>query len=271
MSAIFVATDYSAISDNAAEYGAHLASQWGLELKLIHAYFIPMTFNDPAIPMMPVDDLRHTSEERMAALSDKIKAGFPELKITTLVEYGDIHDTLEDAIEEAQPALVIVGSHGSDDADMWMGSTTIDMLRNAKCPVLAVPPQAGFQPVRKICLALDLSDEKNELPVEAIQQLQNTSNAAVHLLHVQKVGEEAINALDNLPAVQQLKEIGISVHLTQTAGEIDDKIASFAAEEGMQWLIVIPHHYSFWSALFHKSHTKAVVKRSQIPVLALHG
>lgn len=271
MSIILAATDYSVISDNAVLYAAALAQQWGYELKLVHSYFIPLTFNDPAIPVMPVDDLKETAEERMALATDKVKAAFPELRITALVEYGDIQDNLEDAVEELNPALIVVGSHGADDADMWMGSTTIDLLRNGSCPVLAVPPGVGFSPVRKICLALDLSDEKSEIPESAIRNLQRNAETTIHLLHVVKAGEEASFSFENRPVVQKLKSMEVQVHVAETPGEVDDKIASFAEEEGMQWLAVIPHHYSFWDSLFHKSHTKAVVKRSHIPVLALHG
>jgi len=271
MSVIFVATDYSAISENAVQYGASLARQWGFELILLHSYFIPLTFNDPAIPIMPVDDLKRTAEDRMAQSLSSVRAAFPELQINARVEYGDIQDNLEDAAEELSPSLIIAGSHGADDADMWMGSTTINLLRNAKCPVLAVPPHAAFVPVKNICLALDLSKEDSDLPFTAINELQLISNTAVHLLHVVKVGEEATVSFENTPLAKRLRDEQVTVRQVETAGEIDDKIAEFAEEEGMQWLAVVPQHYSFWDSLFHKSHTKAVVKRSPIPVLALHG
>lgn len=271
MSVIFVATDYSAISENAVQYGAGLARQWGAGLTLLHSYFIPLTFNDPAIPIMPVDDLKHTADERMEQLLSKVKAEFPELTITSKVEYGDVQENLEDAVNEQQPSLIIVGSHGADDADMWMGSTTINLLRNAHCPVLAVPPHATFIPVKNICLALDLSKENSDLPFTAIDELQKISNTSIHLLHVVKVGEEATVSFDNTPLAQKIQNENVTVRQVETSGEVDDKIASFAESEGMQWLAVVPQHYSFWDSLFHKSHTKAVVKRSPIPVLALHG
>ena len=270
MPVLFVATDFSPISDNAAFYGAALAGQWGYELRLIHSYFIPLTFNDPAMPILPMDDLKNSADEHMAHTVAKINAAFPQLAVTGHVDYGDIQDTIEDAVDEFDPSLLVVGSHGEADADMWMGSTTLSLLRHCKCPVLAVPPTAKFTPVQKICLAVDLNHESDELPLNAINELQNLCNASLHLVHVLKVGEEATTNIEDSSMVQQLRAINVNLHQLETAGDIDTKIAEFSEAQGMQWLAVIPHHHSFWDSIFHKSHTKAVVKHSHIPVLALH-
>jgi nucleotide-binding universal stress UspA family protein len=51
---------------------------------------------------------------------------------------------------------------------------------------------------------------------------------------------------------------------------IDESIHQFVIENQMNWLVVVPHKHSFFEGLFHKSHTKAMTRKLQIPVISLH-
>ena len=274
MPVIIAATDHSTIGDNAANYAAGLAAQWGYSLVLVNAYFIPITFNDPAMPVIPPDDLMDASKARMDATVERLRAAFPQMEISGSVSYGDIQDVLEDAVDELQPFLVVAGSHGGEEeaSDMWMGDTTLDLLRNIKCPVLAVPPAVTFKPVGQICLALDFSAPEEHLPVDTLSQFQQVcGGASIHLLHVAKEeGEAAVFSYVGTPAAGALQSLNPTFHQAATAGSVDEKIAEFCETSNMDWMAVIPHHHSFWQSLFHKSHTKGVVRVSHIPVLALH-
>src|SRR4051812_14899579 len=129
MSVIIAATDYSTIGDNAIQYAAGLAADWGHSLEVLHAYFIPVTFNDPSMPIIPPDNMMEAAQKRMDETMARLKEQFPQVTIKGTVSYGDIQDVLEDAVDELKPMLVVAGSHGDDDADMWMGSTTLALLR----------------------------------------------------------------------------------------------------------------------------------------------
>ena len=273
MPVIIVATDHSAIGDNAVNYAAGLAARWNCSLVLVHAYFIPITFNDPAMPIIPPDDLMDAAKERMDDTVGRLRTAFPQMEISGSVSYGDIQDVLEDAVDELQPLLVIAGSHGGDeDTNMWMGDTTLDLLRNIKCPVLAVPPAVIFKPVRQICLALDFSAPEEYLPVNTLDNLlQLCDGGTMHLLHVAKEeGEAAVFSYEGTPSARALQVLNPTFHQAATTGSVDEKIAEFCESNNMDWMAVIPHHHSFWQSLFYKSHTKGVVRVSHIPVLALH-
>ena len=51
---------------------------------------------------------------------------------------------------------------------------------------------------------------------------------------------------------------------------VEDGINGFLADNQMDWLMIMPHKQSFFEWLFHKSHTKAIVKTVQIPLVAIH-
>jgi len=52
--------------------------------------------------------------------------------------------------------------------------------------------------------------------------------------------------------------------------DIDGAIQNFITANHMDWLILAPHRHSFLGALFHKSHTAAMVRTSSIPIISLH-
>jgi len=52
--------------------------------------------------------------------------------------------------------------------------------------------------------------------------------------------------------------------------DVEAGIQSFIKDSDVDWLVVVPHKHSFFESLFHKSHTKALVKQAHIPILALH-
>ena len=271
MPAIIAATDYSPIGENAVYYAAALAAAWKQPLIVVHAYYIPVTFNDPAMPaIIPQEDLIEVANSRMDKTKAALQQDFPETEITTRVEYGDAQDVIADIADEFPAALVVVGSHGEDDADMWMGSTTLDLLRHLTCPVLAVPPDSSFKGVSKICLALDFSKPEEMLPTEALRQLLEEAGGELHLLHVAKEGDEGSLHYEQTRLPAQLQGLNVSFHEAHTSGSVDEKIAEFCEARQMDWLSVIPKHHSFWESLFHKSHTKQVIRVSHIPVLALH-
>jgi len=270
MPVILVATDFSAAGENAGFYGAALAQAWGYELSVLHTYFLPVTFNDPAMPIIPMEEMQEVNVSRMSKTEAALKESFPELNISTRIEYGEIQDTLEDVLEEVKPGLLVIGSHGEDEDTFWTGNTSAALLRNSKTPILAVPAGYAFQPITEVCIALDKAGLSNDDSFKSLQELLTLTKAGLHVLHVVKEVpiEDNNQPTTSFPALADAQKVAF--HVAKAQGSIDDEIAGFIAANHIDWLVVVPHHYTFWESIFHKSHTKAMVHKSGVPILALH-
>ncbi len=267
MPTILVATDFTAIGTNAAHYAASVAQSWGCDLLMLHTYFMPVTFNDPAMPIIPITDLRDAITSRMDKAETEMKQSFPGLGISTRTEYGDIQDTLAEVIEDVKPSLLIIGTHGEEgDESFWAGNTSADLLRNTQTPILAVPGTYIYRPIAQVCIAVDSAGLKEDASLTALQSFLKSNNAALHIVHAATAADSgepiAIPSLGN--------EQKVILHPEQATGNVDDAIAEYVAANAIDCLVVIPHHYSFWESLFHKSHTKALLHKIHVPVLALH-
>ena len=62
----------------------------------------------------------------------------------THVRYGSPHVVVEKVLKKAEPDLLLLGTRGfSRAAQVFLGTVAGDLLRDAKCDVLLVPPPAS--------------------------------------------------------------------------------------------------------------------------------
>lgn len=266
MPTILVATDLSLKGNNAAHYAAAMAQQRDCDLLMLHTYYMPVTFNDTAMPMMPLPDMHDAAGERLSSALEKVKAAFPGLNVMARSEYGTIEDTLEEVIEEVKPELLVIGTDNDEEDSFWSGSTSADLLRNTQTPILAVPAGYAYKAMQHVCMAVDEGGVREDESLTALQAFLKMMNAVLHIVHVATPNDTGKPiAIPSMGGEQQ-----VILHPEKTAGGVDDAIADYVAANGMDCLVVIPHHYSFWESLFHKSHTKALLHKIHVPVLALH-
>lgn len=271
MSLIITATDFSDVAAKAVNYACQLAATYNASVQVVHSYIIPVTISDTPIPVMPVNDGQHIAEERMDKLLKGLKESFPGLDITGKVSYGEIVDCLQDYAEQSNPWLIVLGNSGSGNTSLWIGSTVISALKNLSCPVVAVPPNAVYRPVKKICLAIDYKKISQKFPAEQLLSLVQETNAELHVLHIghnnKDLNEESI--LDTESLHTMLAMVKPEYHFSDSEA-IDEAIQSFVSVAHIDWLVITPHKHSFWESLFHKSTTKAIAGISHIPLIALH-
>ncbi len=272
MPTIVSATDFSEVATHAVHYACGLAQDYGADLHIIHSFMIPITFHETPMPVIPVDESRRAAEEAMKNLLDDLVRNYPNLKISGRVSFGDLIDSFEELTEELQPMMVVVGNSSDVDTPFWLGSNLLNAMRQLPFHVLAIPPAQPYTPVKHLCMAWDLAEEPEKLPIKAIRDLVNYTGASLEILSIgpkefgnQENRQALIEALTPLhPEIYVLDSLdveeGIFAHLSQ------------GAQSGKKpdWLIVAPQKYSFFQGLWHKSHTKALVRTCPIPLVAIH-
>lgn len=272
MPTIISATDFSEVATHAVHYACGLAQDLHSDLHLVHSFMIPVTFHETPMPVIPVDEGRRAAEEAMKKLLDELVETYPGLKISGRVSFGDLIDTMEEISQEISPIMVVVGNSSDTETPFWLGSNLITAMRQLPFHVVAVPTGQPYRRVQHICMAWDLAEEPEKFPVKALQEIARYTGASLEILSIgprefggRENREALMAALDPLkPALYVLDstdvEEGIFAHLSQggTFGKKPD------------WLLVAPQKYGFFQSLWHKSHTKALVRTCPIPMVAIH-
>jgi len=271
MNTIIALTDFSEAATNAVNYACRLAKACNASVTVMHAYIVPVAFSDMPMPLLAPDDARQIADEKMEAFLHTLPDLYPGLSIHSKIMYGDIIDCVEEYMEDGErPLLVVLGSSGTGNSSI-LGSTSLSALRNIPATVMAVPSTTHYGQVRQICLASDLRHVSDKFPAAALKQLVEATGAVLHVVNVDNNNEQfrPETPLESTALHQMLAGLNPQYHY-ETNTSTDEGIHEFLEKTEMDWLVVTPHKHSFFEGLFHKSHTRTLMRTTDIPIVALH-
>ncbi|BAV05796.1 Nucleotide-binding universal stress protein, UspA family [Filimonas lacunae] len=271
MNTILVATDFSAASVNAAEYAAEMALVVKKDLLLLHIYSLNVSWNQ--IPL--TTDNTNMSEDADTALN-RLRNSLHErtghkLTIGTEVRTGVFFTELEASCDRVKPYTVVMGSQGTTAAERFLfGGHTVHAMQNLQWPLVTVPPDARFLYVRRIGLACDFNNVADITPAPAITALVKDFNAALHILNVGKETELASDIVRESEVLESLLgEVKPQYHFI-AHNDTNQALMDFVENYHIHLLLVLPRERDFADKLLHKSHTRELVLKSNVPVMALH-
>ncbi len=271
MSVIITATDFSDIAQNAVHYACAMAQDTSADVVIMHSYVIPVAFNDNPMPVMPIEEGKSIAEDQLNKLLEELRAKYSGLNISGFISYGDVTDSLKEYVEEEHPWLVIIGNSSSEDDNFWLGSNLLNALKQIQCPVIAVPKEVRYKSISKICYACDYKNVAEKLPAERLKLIVNKTNSSLHVLNVDHNDKnfDGDTPYESEQLHELLKEVNPEYHFIDS-DSIDDGIISFVKENSMDALVIIPHKHTFFEKIFQKSNTNNIVRKSEVPIIALH-
>jgi nucleotide-binding universal stress UspA family protein len=141
---IICPVDFSEPSENALDFAVELASKFGADIHLVHAYQLPVyALPDGAMMAGPEFTTKVTTElgKALAALAQR-KSG---TKIQTHLVEGIPYREVVRMTDELRGDLIVMGTHGRTGIrHLLLGSVAERVVRSAHVPVITVPtPKAG--------------------------------------------------------------------------------------------------------------------------------
>jgi nucleotide-binding universal stress UspA family protein len=279
MKTLVVPTDFSSVSVNALNYAVDMAQAINAGLVLLHVYNVPVSFTEaPVAPITTVsmEEVKRSSVERLEELKKNLvilTAG--KIQIYSESRLGEPIEELESICKSLDPMAVIMGSHGATGFErMIMGSTTLSAIKHIKCPVIVIPPGTTYNGIRKIGLACDFKNVVQSTPVEYIKNLVKEFGADLYVLNVQdkKEDEDELAEPPTMDAVyldSMLEEVRPN-YVQLTGKNVVDSITSFAENNNLDLVMVIPKKHRFIDSLFHKSQSKELITHAHIPIVSIH-
>lgn len=271
MPLIVTATDFSEIAENAVVYACQLAESRKSKVVVLHAYMLPVMFSDVPMPSSIVKDEEKDAREMMDQLLSRLRSRFPGVDVEGKVLYGDTIDILEDLkAGDAGPWMVVVGNNSQYAHTSWVESVLLTAFKSLTYPVLAVPPGAVFRSIRRLCFAMDNKPGGYEDALEQIVNITSGFRAELHVLTILPANPQHEQEETATQHHELLSTINPVYHLVKDAADVDEAILAFTEKNDFDWLVLMPRKHSFFDALMHKSHTRALAHHSRIPILALH-
>jgi len=276
MDKILVPVDFSVPSSWGFYYAYDLAASIGAELVVLHMY---MPYTEP---VYSVTKLQAMAAERYddilahlkAATQRPVGSNESDVKVSYVIDYhekSDIAAYVND--KDHKVDLVVMGTHGAGNAvgKVW-GSNTSNVIKNANCPVLAVPVGAEFGATQNMAYATDF-DSKDIETIAQLAVVAAATNSKLHCVHINLFSNKAVTEADkNFEETLKEKFAGLDVSFTSwSANNVEDGLEIFCRVNNIDILAMLTHDKSTWNKLFgEKSVTKSMALRSNLPLLAFH-
>ena len=273
MKTIIVATDFSAISINAAYYAVDMAAAIKAQVLLMHAVSIPLMVAEAPMPAETFETMLDDANDELQKLQEKLNIySNHKAPITCKAMLGTLLNEIEDIANDLDVFAIAMGIQGAGETNrVLFGSNTINMMRNMAYPIIIVPANASFKGIKNIGLACDLKDVTETIPVDVITDIVSLFNSSLHIFSVTKPDEADASILPESISLQnQFIKLQPKMHLV-TNENIETGIFESAEKEKIDLLMIIPKEHGLIYSLFHRSISKAIVTHPHIPMLAIHG
>ena len=137
---ILVPIDFSAHARAVLEWAAHLARAHGSALVLLHAYHLPVEFQQLEATYLPPEFWSSVRGEAQASLdrtADELRGqGF---EVEAVVKEGYPATVIEEEATRLGVDLIVIGTRGlSGLKHLLLGSIAERVVQRAPCPVLTV-------------------------------------------------------------------------------------------------------------------------------------
>ena len=279
MKTILCPTDFSSGAENAVLYANELAQEMDTRLILFHSIFAPaaeVVSYGSGPYTHPTKDLAYEDAQRrkLEALKNSLANtdwGMP-VQYEAKLRYGLIKDTIQQIIQEEHADLVVIGNEGAEGLkEIFVGSVAADIVKNATCPVLIIPPKATYKPLRKIVFATDLKGEPF-LDVHAVITLASLFDAEILFLHIIPEANPVTSQLAQAELDRMKKQFPYqkATFYAEANAHIEEGISQFCRRHHADMLVMGYHPRSFWQHLFSQDYTQEMAYHTYLPLLVIH-
>lgn len=287
-----VAVDMSEVSANALGFAWKIAQKMDANLEVVYAMDSIFEGTVPSASgflsgysKTMQSELDAFTSETMGALGVKHQppsrfAGEPgELagskskspRIVSKVIYGAPDVALSEYSRHTD-ALVLGATGRGGLGKKLFGSVSIEVSRNAHCPVIFVSKLAEFRGFENMLYASDF-DSLNPLSVQQAVSFAKRFDGQIHFVHVGPGGEQDLDTQrEHFEA--NFKESGYNkpfIFSKMVSEDIVGALYEYAFYHRIDLMVFVTHHRTFWDNILHKSVTNEVLTSCDIPILVMHS
>ena len=229
MNTILIPTDFSKNAWHAISFALMFFKNETCNFYLLHTYspaFYRMDYmmGGPEVSAIPDVGVDISLMGLETTLSD-VKKEFPNPRhrFETLSSFNTLTDEVRELTQKKGIDLVVMGTKGASGAkQLFLGSNTVFVIRKAQVPVLAVPEDVPYHPVRTILFPSDYLSRYKREELEPVLHIARMHQSRFILLHVTENGglTDAQNHIQGFRAVER----------TETFDPVDDVLAVIATQ-----------------------------------------
>lgn len=276
MKNILIPTDFSENAWNAISYAIEFFKNEKCKFYFLHTYtpaFYRMDYmmggpEFSAVPDVGVD----ISLEGLETILANVKEQYPNPKHTyeTVSAFNILTDEINELSKKKNIDLVVMGTKGATGArQLFLGSSTVFVIRKAQVPVLAIPENCTFKPVKNVLFPSDFSVPYGRDEVYNVIEMAKMYGGEITLLHIKKESD--------LTETQKQNKKILLKHLRNSSYkdvEIKNKkmpeaILEYITENHIDLLAMINYKHSFFERILIRQNIDQIGFHVKIPFLVV--
>ncbi len=270
MKKFLVPVDFSETSVNAAKYAVELVSGLNRESHLI-LYHVFSKISFPTLTSKDEGSRQKVSEQALEELRKELNPG-GSIFISCVAEEGSLVENVSDYVLANKIDLIVMGITGSSRiAQVFMGTNTLNVVRNVNCPVMIIPPDAKYNGVKKVVFTSDFKDVARTTPFPVLKKMLDMFKPELNIVNVDE--EHYVELSDEYKIERSAMDDKLGEYHPEymflRSFDFIDGINSLVESRNIDAIITMPRKHSVISQLFKTSNTKKLAYHSSVPIIAI--
>lgn len=276
MKKILIPTDFSDNSWNAIKYALQLFKDTSCKFYLLNTY-TPVVYHVEYVLVNPTqfgptDIARENSLKGLERIKARIQKEFknPNHSFECISSFNTLIPEIKNNVDEKAIDIIIMGTKGATGAqEVLFGTYTVHTIKNAKCPVMAIPEHFDFVPPKEILFPTDYEINYQEEYLVPVTDIAHIFNSKINVLNVSYGRDLSDEQEHNKQKLEiYLKE---TQHLFHSVANqhIPDAIHNFQLQNNFNLLVMINNKHSFFENLFFKPVINQIGFHLNIPFLVI--
>jgi nucleotide-binding universal stress UspA family protein len=278
MKNILVATDFSNNAYCALFYATKLLASETCIFYILNTYSELTLSPGKKLPLLNIKkhlkDLELESKEKLTHTMHKIVLDNdnPLHTFKIISQKGDLVNIIGEKIKELNIHLLTMGNKGlTEAADIFFGSNTIKVANTLKkCPLLAIPGEMDYHPIKEIAFVTDLRKNCDQKTITQLLYIASLTKAAIRVVHVHE--QHILNPTQEANRKNLEKSLNTVGHSFQWIRNFDDKakvIDVFLEKLKVDMFAMVHQKRNLFEKLTREPVVKDLSMYSDIPFLIL--
>lgn len=276
MKKVILPTDFSENSWNAIQYAVQLFKNTKCTFSLVNTYTPKiysleyMEINSAKFGLL--DSMKMVSENGLQRILDKIQKQYenPKHNFIKISSFNTLVNEISELCLDNTIDYIVMGTKGATGLkEVLLGSNAIHVLKNVKCPVLAIPSNFTFEPLHEILFPSDYNLAFQKKHINPLLDLTAPFLARINILHVSKEEKLSIQQEKNKKKLELFFNKHAHIFHNVSKKSIPEAIDSFQLKFQVNLLVMINNKHSFFEKLFFKSTINQIGFHLNIPFLVI--
>jgi len=267
MKTLLIPVDFSEVSYTAAQYAVDLAGYLrARKLIFYHSY--------AHRPPDGYAEYHETTCRHLEKMQGKLR--IPETLADAAFELTaddlPVREGVEAIVRKHAVSLIVMGIAGlSDIENTLVGRNTMAVAESGAAPLLIVPRDHMFRPIRRVVYATDLKNVVYVTPTASMLRLVGQLDAETHIVHADPAtgGQtpDKVKAKDEI--LKLLAPLDPLFAVIAEPTDLAEGILNYVKENAIDLILMASRDYGFFERLFHSSVSKKLLNIADVPVVLL--